>query len=105
MKAVESSGKILHMFNLGQIQRMKIRKNEFTIKPTVTSSPELFADQAISPFAQKIKSMKMNVYGSVLLRNEGEIDNKRPNLKADWQRYQLVLFNLMQNSVKYNNYK
>ena len=47
--------------------------------------------------------MKIEVYASVVLGNE--FQGMSPVLKADWKKYKLILFNLVQNSVKYNNYK
>ena len=30
---------------------------------------------------------------------------RKMKMKADWKSFQLVMFNLVQNSTKYNNYK
>ena len=29
-------------------------------------------------------------------------NNDRPSMKADWRLYQLIIFNIVQNAVKYN---
>ena len=98
LKAVLSSGKILHLFNLNQIQRMKIRKQEFSADESVTACPQFYVEEVITPFAQKIKSMKIKVLQCVQIE-QGLL------LKADWQKFKLVVFNIAQNAVKYNSYK
>jgi K+-sensing histidine kinase KdpD len=58
--------------------------------------PEEFIEKVIAPFVPQITSRQFNVF--ICRRNK--FDNFK--IKADWNHYQLILFNLIQNAVKYN---
>jgi len=74
---------------------MKINKGELVIKEMCSQRPEDFIEQVLQPFEYQIKKKKMNV--SVQRKNI-----ERPSIKADWRLYQLIIFNIVQNAVKYN---
>ena len=96
LQAIQQSGKILHYYNLNQIQRMKIRKHQFRVISTGTKQPQFHMFQITFPFIPQILSNNMTVYFSMqnLLQDW--------TLYADWSKYELVMFNIMQNAVKYN---
>jgi len=50
IKSVEHSGKLLYYYNCNQLQRMKICKNEFEPKFTMTKDPMYFIKKVIEPF-------------------------------------------------------
>jgi len=52
----------------------------------------------IVPFSTQIKSKKLNV--QILRRTSFDEE-----YQADWKNFQLCIFNLIQNAVKYNTYK
>jgi len=53
----------------------------------------------IVPFSTQIKSKKLNV--QILRRTSFDLEE----YQADWKNFQLCIFNLIQNAVKYNTYK
>ena len=96
LQAIQQSGWIMYYYNLNQIQRMKIRKNEFKVTPTGTTQPDDHIFQVTLPFIPQILSTQLTVYFSMqnLLQDW--------TLYADWNKYELVMFNIVQNAVKYN---
>ena len=50
LQAIQQSGKIMYYYNLNQIQRMKIRKNEFKLTPSGTTEPQNHIFQVTFPF-------------------------------------------------------
>lgn len=82
-------------YNRNQIQRMKIKKKQFEQTKTSTMFPEYYIERVIYPFLQQISSTSINVY--IARKDFGEV-----NLKLDWKNYQLILFNLVQNAIKFN---
>lgn len=94
-KQILYSAQILHFFNTNQIEKMKINKGELVIREMCSLKPEEFIEQVLQPFEYQIAKKKMVV--SVAQR-----DQDRPSMKADWRLYQLIIFNIIQNAVKYN---
>ena len=82
-------------YNRNQIQRMKIKKKQFEQTKTSTMFPENHIEKVIYPFLQQISSTNISVY--IVRKDFGEV-----NLKLDWKNYQLILFNLIQNAIKFN---
>ena len=95
VQAVSHSAVLLWYFNQNQIARMKIKKKEFVTKETPISNVLDHLSNVITPFMSKIKKTDIKVLLSI----------KLPNcrlLYSDWEVFELILFNLIQNSVKYN---
>lgn len=78
---------------------MKIRKGEFVSKLTSTQEPEMFIQKVIEPFQYLIKNREINVH---MIRKN---DFNQGILKADWKNFQLAIFNIIQNGIKYNQFK
>ena len=78
---------------------MKIRKGEFISKSTITQEPEVFIQKIIELFQYLIKNREINVH--LIRRNDFE----NAMLKADWKNFQLAIFNIIQNGIKYNQFK
>ena len=75
---------------------MKIKKGELGINEMCSFKPEEFIEQVLQPFEYQILKNKMKIS---YLRKDS---SNRPSLKADWRLYQLIIFNIVQNAVKYN---
>ena len=97
--SIKYSGKIMWYYNKNQITKMKINKQEFQPKYTVTKMPEDFIQQVVGPFAPMIKRREINFH--IYRARQFEADA----LKADWLSFQLSIFNLIQNAVKYNKFR
>lgn len=74
---------------------MKIKKNEFIKKKTLTKNIEEHIERVINPFEPQITSRNLKIF-IAKKRNFNFI------IKNDWIMYQLTLFNIIQNAVKYN---
>ena len=87
----------MQYYNCNQIQKMKIRKNEFKNKPTTAKNIEEHIQKVLYPFEVNAVSRGIRI-----------LITKRSNFTfkviADWNMYQLILFNIIQNSVKYNSF-
>ena len=92
-----NSAQILHMYNKNQIsiQKYRNRKLELNLEEPV-KDPERFIKEVIEPFSQIIKRKNLKV------TIQNDIANKNTDLITDWKIYQIVLFNFIQNAVKYN---
>ena len=97
MKAIKQSGRILWYFNQNQIHRMKGRKNELQIKPTKETDVYKHIRNVVQPFEQQIKSQKLTVLTAIDVP-------ERTQLITDWSMVEYVLFNAVQNAIKYNVY-
>ena len=53
--------------------------------------------KVIEPFEPMLRSRKLSVYFAKLRKINY-------NINTDWSKYQLVLFNIFQNAVKYNKF-
>lgn len=74
---------------------MKIRKNEFKQQLKVSSNPDEHIQKVIYPFEPHITKQGIKVHFAK--KNDVNLE-----IKANWIMYQLILFNIIQNSVKYN---
>jgi len=101
LKTIEWQVLVYYYYNRNQITRMKIQKEKDKFKPSNKFSlkPEKFIEEVISPFTPKIKEQDINVY--IARKN----DFSGIKLGLDWELYQLILFNIIQNAVKYNKPK
>ena len=99
MRSIKFSAMIMWFYNKNQIQKMKIRKNEFEIKMVKTSCPEEYIEKVIQPFSPMIKRKELNIH---IIREEGF---RNFELVADWANFQLAVFNLVQNGIKYNRFR
>lgn len=75
-------------YNQNQIQRMKIKKNEFVKKFTFQKNLEEQIERVVNPFEPQITSRNLKVF-IVKKRDFNFI------IKNDWTMYQLTLFNMI----------
>ena len=75
-------------YNQNQIQRMKIKKNEFIKKFTFQKNLEEQIERVVNPFEPQITSRNLKVF-IVKKRDFNFI------IKNDWTMYQLTLFNMI----------
>ena len=97
--SIKFSGKIMWYYNKNQITKMKIGKQEFQPSYSITKLPEEYIRQVVNPFSPMIKRRELNVH----IYRSGQFDIEP--LKADWMNFQLSIFNLLQNAIKYNKFK
>ena len=87
----------MYYHNMNQINRMKIRKNEFQQNLSTSALPEIQIEKVIYPFIPQMVSRKIDLYVARI----GKIPKQ--SILADWNNYKLILFNVIQNAVKYNS--
>ena len=87
----------MYYYNLNQIYRMKAEKNQLRIKCSESISPENQVEKSLYPFYSQIQAQNIKVYF-------GRKSKYNMEIKADWKKYQLIVFNIIQNAVKYNKY-
>ena len=95
ISAIEQSTQALWYYNQSQIQRMKISKNNFKVCESLCSDIIKVIYSVIQPFQILIMNRHINVY--VMQTNLFDF-----SIRADWTNFKLVLFNIVQNAVKYN---
>ena len=61
IKSVESSGKIMWFYNKNQIERMKIKKGDFSSKFGITKEPESYIVEIVKLFSSFIRNREINV--------------------------------------------
>lgn len=93
--SIEQSAKLMWYYNTCNINRMKIKKNELVPENQPTQSLNQTIQDVLWPFEMLIVRRRHNVH--LMLQIEPDV-----KLVSDWSLYQLILFNLVQNSVKYN---
>ena len=76
---------------------MKIKKNEFIKKFSVQKNLVEQIERVINPFEPQITSRNLKIF-IVKKRDFNFV------IKFDWTMYQLSLFNMIQNAVKYNQF-
>lgn len=76
---------------------MKIKKKEFEEVPTWKSYPEAIIEKVIYPFLPTVNNLKVSVYFCRRTQFSWLIG-------LDWDKYELILFNVIQNAVKYNQF-
>lgn len=99
LRHVSQSATILEKYNLCVISRMKLRKNELENSIRPSTNPMEHVINQFYPFSTVIGSKEIKTYVSPLELKKGHA------YLANWEVYCLVIFNLLQNSVKYNNPK
>ena len=99
VKGIDISGRKVLMFNDNLITKMNIQKNQVTFNRKWILRPEKLLKEIIELFDIQIMEHKLSVY--IVRLN----DFKGSWIEADWKYYKLVLFNIVQNAVKYNHYK
>ena len=62
LRAIEQSGQAMWFYNQNQIQRMKIRKDEFISKSTFARSPDQHIQKVVHPFEPQINSREIKIY-------------------------------------------
>ena len=86
---------MMFYYNTCNIKRMKAKKNELPIEKTSITSMDKVIQDALWPFEMVIVRRRHNVH--LMVQIEGNIQ-----MVTDWELYKLIIFNLIQNSVKYN---
>ena len=74
-------------YNSNQIERMKIDKNEFSQRPALTSEIQRFIVQVLQQFESQITSQSLKIHIAFV--------NDCKSLKADWGKFELILFNIL----------
>ena len=85
-------------YNQNQIIRMKIDKNEFKTKLTNILYPEELIHKVLYQFEPNIDSKSLTAYIIWGMPS-------RFKMKQDWDKFQLIIFNILQNAVKYNKFE
>jgi signal transduction histidine kinase len=83
--------------NQNQIERMKINKKEFRVRPMWQKFPEAVVEKVVYPFIPNIQGKNIKVY---LCRKSAF----QYEINLDWSKYELILFNVFQNAIKYNEF-
>lgn len=73
---------------------MKIKKGQATIIKEFINSPISRINQIFDSFKLQIDNRKIKV--------EIHSDQISQNMETDWKIYQLIIFNIVQNAIKYN---
>ena len=77
---------------------MQIDKKEFRMKFSKTQSPEELIHQVLYQFEPNVQSKSLRAFTI----------RRHPNLfkmRSDWDKFKLVIFNILQNAVKYNSFE
>lgn len=77
---------------------MKIRKKEFNTKETVTSNILEHVQKVLYPFEETIQRRGIQVMSHIAY-------DKQLKAFSDWGMFEFILFNIIQNAVKYNQIK
>lgn len=93
--SIEQSAKSIWYYNTNQIQRMKIKKNQLKVEAKPNSNIICTLWNVIWPFEHYIFRRRINIF---------LITNLWPGYEmvSDWGLYELVLYNILQNALKYN---
>ena len=89
------SAKLLYFYNSNQIEKMKIKKEQNEIKQVFEDSPENIIKEVLQPFQSQMETRSQTVQ---IIRDY----RLNMSVRTDWRLYQLIIFNLIQNAVKYN---
>ena len=95
VKAIGQSGQIMWYFNQNQIQRMKIKKRQYAAKQTQIQCLRQLIKKVVSPFETQLNQIQAKVLVSLRIPDDLV-------LRTDWSSFELILFNFIQNAVKYN---
>ena len=98
LRCVHQSGSGMYLYNMNQIMRMKLEKKEVQVSTSECITPLQHVELVIYPFVSQILANKIRV----LVSDQTQMDNV--SFVADWKLYELILFNIIQNAVKYNSY-
>lgn len=93
--SIEQSAKLMWYYNTNLISRMKIKKKQLMTNATLSSNFEETIRNVLWPFEHFIFKMKIKIYIGLKI-------DKNLSVHLDWNLYELILFNIIQNSVKYN---
>lgn len=95
LKTIAMQGQIMMFHNKAVIEQMKIRKRQAVIHSEFQINIEQKVHKVIEPFELMISQKEIEVF----------IQRANPfsfAIKTDWAKYQLILFNIFQNAVKFN---
>jgi signal transduction histidine kinase len=95
LTSIEQAAKLIWYYNTNNIKRMKVKKNQLDIEPTPIHQIDDIIFNVLWPFEHFIFKRRHNVH---LIKGI----TQKMKMFADWRLYELVLFNLVQNSIKYN---
>mmetsp|Transcript_10539 Transcript_10539/g.16126 ORF Transcript_10539/g.16126 Transcript_10539/m.16126 type:complete len:215 (-) Transcript_10539:53-697(-) len=96
VKTIEHTAQQIYYHNLNQITRLKIKRNKLQQTPVPIGQPETFVKEILGVFESNIKEFQLGVF--VGRCN----DFSHLKVKTDWTIYKQILFNLVQNAVKFN---
>jgi len=82
-------------YNSGQLCRMMIKTKTIKLIITATNDLREKVNKVLYPFELQLQSKHINVY--LLIRKSTSV-----NISTDWKRFEIILFNIIQNAVKYN---
>lgn len=74
---------------------MKAQKYDLKLQSTKSCFPEQQIEKVVYPFYPIIQTKQINIFFT--RKNDFCI-----KIEADWKKYKLALFNIIQNAVKYN---
>ena len=98
IEGIQHSAQILQFYNLSIIERMKIQQDDLKQRePVKLENACRLVTDIIQNFKMYILKRELNVTIEI-----DETVQKEINLVACWDQFKLVLFNVIQNAVKYN---
>ena len=98
VKAINDSSTVMLLFSKNQIQRMKAKQGKYQSMPFSISDLQKKIQKVLNPFEMQVVKQQAKVLFANLIETEYE-------LTADWEAFKLILFNFLQNAVKYNSKK
>ena len=91
------SSEIMYFYNKNIIINMHLRRGSVDINKSYTNKVQMIIDEVIRPFDFQIENRQIKVFFQIG-------DNLDNFIEADWNLYQLLMFNIVQNAVKYNKF-
>jgi K+-sensing histidine kinase KdpD len=87
---------LLQYYNNNQLLKMRIRQNIQQYKISGIIKPESIIENVLKPFKYQIESKNLTITISQIRWDVTKLYN------LDWSYYELLLFNVVQNAVKFN---
>ena len=85
--SIEQSSKAMYYYNINQIKRMKLKKNQLEVRESCLESISNKIHNILWPFENTIFNRRINVWIVKNLPDEKLIF-------ADWNMYEIILFNI-----------
>ena len=93
------SSRILHSHMQSQITKMKYQRGKFEKQMESDANIEIIFNKIIQSFHTSITNSNLSVN---IQNNSKQYKEKRVKIISDWNLYQLIVFNVIQNAIKYN---